>query len=309
MWIRLSFVRRSPLPAAVSTLLVLVAVGCRGGDDAPPTDSDRPSSPVLVEWFVDLTETTGLDFTHFNGMTGKFYYPEVMGPGVGLFDYDNDGDLDVYITQGDTLDGGEPTAPSESAPTDRLFRNDLAVGRDGSRLVTFVDVTEQAGIDTRGYGQGVATGDIDNDGWVDVYLPRLGPNQLFRNRGDGTFEEVSDRTGTADPGWGVSAAFFDFDRDGSLDLFVGNYLNYSVETHVPCFNRTGPPDYCGPEIYRPQPDRLYRNRGDGTFDDVTVSSGMARAFGPRSAPRPPTSTVTGGSISSSQTTSRTTSSG
>jgi hypothetical protein len=145
----------------------------------------------------------------------------------------------------------------------------------------FTDVTKQSGLTPRGYGMGVATGDIDNDGWIDLYLTGFGRNQMFRNNGDGTFTDVSKASGTDDPAsWGVSATFFDFDRDGWLDLFVGNYLNYTLQTHIPCFGPSGAPDYCRPSVYGAQPSRLYHNTGNGHFVDVTIPSGVAREFGP-----------------------------
>ena len=152
---------------------------------------------------------------------------------------------------------------------------------------------------------GVAAGDVDNDGRVDLYLTNLGPNQLFRNNGDGTFSDVSRRSGLDDPGWGVSASFVDYDRDGWLDLYVGNYVEYSTEANQECPSETGRVGYCVPQVYRAQPDRLYRNRGDGSFVDVTrhrPGGGNVRA-GPRYG-RPPTSTGTGGRTSSSPTTAR-----
>ncbi len=233
------------------------------------------------EWFVDRAAAAGIDFLHVNGMSGRFYQPEIMGPGVALFDYDNDGDLDVYLVQGGFL-GPEADRPAD-APTDRLFRNGLEVGENGERRLRFTDVTEESRLVTRGYGMGVATGDFDNDGWIDLYRTALGANQMFRNNGnggDGTFTDVTARTGTGDPRWSVSASFVDVDRDGWLDLFVGNYLSYTLEAHTPCFNRSGPPDYCPPEVYRAQPSRFYRNRGDGTFVDATAAAGLAGEFGP-----------------------------
>jgi hypothetical protein len=127
---------------------------------------------------------------------------------------------------------------------------------------------------------GIAAGDIDNDGWIDLYVTNLGPNQLLRNDGDGTFTDVTATSGTADPGWSVSASFLDFDRDGWLDLYVGNYLVWSVADDVDCRAQTGAPDYCAPTAYRPQPDRLYRNNGDATFTDVTAAALRGGAVGP-----------------------------
>ena len=171
--------------------------------------------------------------------------------------------------------------PKEPLPLrGRLYRNDLQIGADGVRTLRFTDVTEQSGLDARGYGMGVAAGDYDNDGCVDLYLTNFGPNQLFRNNCDGTFTDVSRTSGVAGDGWSVPAAFVDFDRDGWLDLFVGHYLAYSVDRNVNCFTDSRLPDYCPPERYRAEPDRLYRNLRNGTFADVTASSGVARAFGP-----------------------------
>jgi len=194
-------------------------------------------------------------------MSGKFDYPEIIGSGAALFDMDNDGDLDVLLVQ--------------SKGQSRLFRNDLSNGKP-----SFTDVTEKSGIASSGGGMGVAAGDFNNDGCVDLYLTNLGPNQLFRNNCDGTFTDVSKQSRTDDPSWSVSAAFFDYDRDGWLDLFVGNYLSWNAASATPCFGPSGRPDYCSPNVYRPQPSRLYHNNHDGTFTDVTAKAGMAADFGP-----------------------------
>jgi hypothetical protein len=127
---------------------------------------------------------------------------------------------------------------------------------------------------------GVAVGDFDNDGWVDIYVTNLGRNQLFHNNGDGTFTDVSKQSGTDDPGWSVSAAWLDYDRDGWLDLFVGHYVNYSTDANVQCHTMAGMLDYCAPFVYSPQPSHLFHNRRDGTFEDVTAAAGMSREFGP-----------------------------
>jgi len=247
-----------------------LSAGC-GSQQAPPG-----TTATNAEWFTDRAREAGLDFIHFNGMSGKFYQPEIMAPGVALFDFDNDGDLDVYLVQGEML--GE--AGSAAQLGDRLYRNDLEIKPDGSRTLRFTDVTAASGIRARGYGMGVAVGDIDNDGWLDLYLTGFGRNQMFRNNGDGTFADVSKQSGTDDPeSWGVPATFFDFDRDGLADLFVGDYLNYSLKNDVPCFSNAGQRDYCRPHVYRPQPNHLYRNLGGGNFADMTIAAGLGRPFG------------------------------
>ena len=211
-------------------------------------------------------------------MSGQFYYPEILAPGVALFDCDNDGDLDVFLIQGGPL--GPARGSSATRPGGRLFRNDLAVQPDGTRTPTFTDVTEASGIRTTGYGMGTAVGDFDNDGCADLYLTALGRNQLFRNNCDGTFGEVGARSGVDDSGWSVSAAFVDIDRDGWLDLYVGHYLDWDPKVNTPCFSASGRRAYCAPRVYHPQPSRLYHNNRDGTFTDVTASAGMSAKFGP-----------------------------
>jgi hypothetical protein len=151
---------------------------------------------------------------------------------------------------------------------------------DAAPALRFTDVTDESALDAQRYGMGVAVGDIDNDGWVDLYLTHYGPNQLFRNNGDGTFTDISDRSGTADPGWSVPATFVDYDRDGWLDLYVGNYVSYDVATSSTCTATARAPDYCAPYVYPPQSDHLYRNRGDGTFVDVTATALVGGEFGP-----------------------------
>ena len=251
--------------------------------DAAPQSSARPADEA---WFTDQAEAVGIDFVHFNGMSGEFYVSELLGSGAAMFDFDNDGDLDIYLVQGQMLGPGKnldhAVLPPQTRPlTDRLYRNDLDVHADGTRTLRFTDVTEASGLDVRSYGMGVAAGDVDNDGWVDLYRTSLGPNQLFRNNGDGTFTDISEQTGTRDPAWSVSASFVDVDRDGWLDLYVANYLDHRFDAPQPeCLTRTGERDYCGPSAYAAVPDRLYRNRGDGTFVDVTTEAQVAREYGP-----------------------------
>ena len=287
---------RHGLPAALVALALLpscgtdatdadAAGGPAGGGVRAAGDAAGPGPSDGSGWFTDVAEDAGIDFVHFNGMSGEFYFPEIMPPGVGLLDVDNDGDLDVYLVQGQLLGAGtvdEALFPPPGSPplTGRLYRNDLTVQADGTRTLRFTDVTEASGLDARGYGMGVATGDVDNDGRVDLYLTNLGPNRLFRNNGDGTFRDLSRQSGLDDPGWGVSAAFVDYDRDGWLDLYVGNYVDYAIEADRECPSETGRVGYCVPQVYRAQPDRLFRNRGDGTFADVTATALASTAFGP-----------------------------
>jgi hypothetical protein len=264
--------------------LLVCAAGAACGAVPPKESASSAGANRLPDvsggdWFTDRAEESGLTFTHVNGMTGKFHYAEIIAPGAALFDYDGDGDLDVYLVQSGNL--GQPGAGSASqALKGRLFRNDLTINPDGTRSVRFTDVTEASGIVARGYGMGVATGDFNNDGCIDLYLTNLGPNQLFRNNCDGTFTDVSRSSRTDDPSWSVSASFLDYDRDGWLDLFVGNYLDWRLASSMPCFSPSGRPDYCSPNVFQPQPSRLYHNNRNGTFTDVTASSGISREFGP-----------------------------
>jgi len=228
--------------------------------------------------FVESAGAAGLAFTHVNGASGQYYLPEQMGAGVALFDYDNDGDLDVFLVQDGPLSGSAP-ASSPHYPTSRLFRNDLTRGADGVPRLHFTDVTAQAGVGLRAYGMGVAVGDYDNDGDLDLFVTSFGPDTLFRNNGNGTFTDVTSEAGVSDPLWSTSAVFFDYDRDGDLDLFVANYLDFTVAGNKTCTDGSGARDYCGPRTYRPAPDRLYRNDGNGHFTNVTEQAGIARADG------------------------------
>jgi enediyne biosynthesis protein E4 len=270
--------------ATIWLSVLLLAAAC--GPDRQQSSSTPRSTRAASEpdWFADRAKEYGLDLVHFNGMSGEFYYPEIMAPGVALFDYDNDGDLDVYVVQGQML-GNKPLSAAVFPPNgplrDRLFRNDLTVHEDGTHTVKFTDVTEQSGIDLRSYGMGVATGDFNNDGCIDIYRTGLGTSTLLRNNCDGTFTDVTKQTGTTNPGgWSVSAAFVDYDRDGWLDLFVGNYLIYNIESDFRCLAVSGQRDYCPPTSYRAQPSRLYHNRGNGTFEDVTAKALVGGAYGP-----------------------------
>ncbi len=232
--------------------------------------------------FRDATAEAGLNFQHFAGATGEFFMPEIMGSGCALFDYDNDGDLDVYLVQGTLLDEKKKLSeasfppPPGWKPGNRLFRNELIP----SGKLRFTDVTEQAGVGYVGYGMGVAVGDIDNDGDQDLYLSNFGSNILYRNNGNGTFTDVTREAGVDDPRWSTSAAFLDYDHDGDLDLYVANYVDFTIKGHKRCFAPTGELDYCTPAAYRPLSDRLFRNEGKGKFTDVTQASGIGSVLGP-----------------------------
>jgi len=272
-------------------LLSGLLTGCGEGEEGAPVPVGEASPENVVERstagervearFVDVAAEVGLSFEHFNGMTGEFYYSELMGGGTALFDFDNDGDLDLFVTQGHLFGAGKVDAdavfPWEGAgpPLDRLFENQLESGS-----LRFVDVTDRSGIVGDGYSMGVAAGDYDGDGWVDLYVTEwAGSNRMYRNRGDGTFEEVGQEIGVTDDRWGISAAFLDFDRDGRLDLFLANYIDYTLATHKECTNDIGLRDYCGPASYRAVPDVLFHNEGDGTFRDVSSALGINRESG------------------------------
>src|SRR5438876_1649866 len=239
-----------------------------------------PASSAPI--FREVAAEVGLDFHHFTGATGEYYMPEIMGAGVALFDYDNDGDLDVYVIQGTTFDPSQDPRRAKFPPTpgwkpgNRLFRNLLSE----TGKLQFVDVTEKSGVGHIGYGMGVAVGDYDNDGFQDLYLTNFGHNVLYHNNGDGTFTDVTAQAGVDDPRWSASAAWVDYDCDGRLDLFVANYLDFTPKGNKSCYLSTGERDYCTPKMYQPVPARLFRNRGDGTFEDVTERAGIGAAVGP-----------------------------
>lgn len=259
-----------------ATGMALVLISCSPAPDESLLTSAKTSAPAARTIFT--AGETGLDFHHAIGASGEYYFPEIMGSGVAVLDYDGDGDLDVFAVQGKMLDDtAQPlfALPASHVPGHRLFRNELIPsGRLG-----FVDVSNEAGLGAESYGMGVATGDYDNDGDVDIYVANVGANILYRNDGDGDFTEVTREAGVGDDGWGVSATFFDYDRDGHLDLFVANYVNFFLSNNVACKGRAGQRDYCDPTVYPPGRDRLYRNDGNGRFKDVTTETGLDAAFG------------------------------
>jgi hypothetical protein len=237
------------------------APACRRAETPAGSDGQAGSA-----WFEEVAVARGLAFRHRSGHEGRYLLPEIMGGGAALFDMDGDGDLDVFLVQSGRV-GSPPGGDG-----DRLFRN------DGHGF--FEDVTSAAVTRAAGYGMGVAAGDYDNDGDVDLYVTALGPNTLLANDGRGAFTDVTARAGVAGDTWSTGAAWLDYDLDGDLDLFVLNYINWSESGELECFSLTGVPDYCSPRNYdAPTADTLYRNNGDGTFTDVTAAAGLLAAFG------------------------------
>jgi hypothetical protein len=215
--------------------------------------------------FRDITAKAGISFTHNNGAAGKKYLPETMGPGVAFIDYDNDGWPDIFLVNGTDWPG---SAKKHSTP--KLYHNN----HDG----TFTDVTHKAGLDVEFFGLGVAVGDYDNDGFDDLFVTALGQNHLFHNNGNGTFTDVTSKAGLLGPNdFGTSAAWVDYDKDGKLDLVVGNYVQWSVQGDLYCTLDGKSKSYCTPESYKGTSVRLWHNRGDGTFEDVTQKAGLADA--------------------------------
>ena len=228
-----------------------------------------PSLGTTEPFFRDVTEEMGLDFRHVNGFSAERRLVETVGSGGALFDYDNDGALDLYLVQGNSLENVRTDVQirplSSSTPTNRLYRNDNG---------TFTDVTETANVGDTGYGLGAVAADYDGDGHRDIYVTNLGANVLYRNNGDGTFTDVTAQANVGCPLLSTSAAFADIDRDGDLDLYVCNYVEYALETDIPCYHKKTVRIYCGPNEYHGIADVLYRNNGDGTFTDITKSAGV-----------------------------------
>jgi enediyne biosynthesis protein E4 len=213
-------------------------------------------------------EKSGIRWIHTSGKSPEKYLPESSGPGCAFLDYDNDGWMDIYLVNSGKCDFFTPTTPLSNA----LYKNN----RDG----TFTDVTEKAGVRGGGYGQGVAVGDYDGDGFPDMYVTQYGKSILYHNNGDGTFTDVTEKAGVAAPGWASSAVWFDYDNDGRLDLFVGQFAEFSKELNKPCgIHEDGRRHYCIPKVYSGKPSWLFHNNGDGTFTDVSRESGIANHLG------------------------------
>ena len=237
----------------------------------PPPPAPQSPSPVT---FTDITAATRINFKHHASVTSRKYLLEAMGAGVALFDYDNDGRLDIYFTNGARLDDPMPAANAQPDKRDPRFWNRLYQQRpDG----TFADVTERAGVAGGGYSMGAAAGDFDADGFTDLYVTAYGANILYRNRGNGTFEDVSKKAGVAGGGWSTSAGWFDYDNDGRLDLFVARYVDWDfARGDLYCGEpRPGLRAYCHPDNFKGATNLLYRQKPDGTFADVSAVAGIA----------------------------------
>jgi enediyne biosynthesis protein E4 len=222
------------------------------------SSSARPSGPIQ---FVDVTTQAGIHFKHNSGAFGKKYLPETMGSGVCFLDYDNDGWQDILFVN--SMDWpGHKSAKSFPA----LYHNN----KDG----TFTDVTREAGLDVEMYGLGCAAADYDNDGFVDIYITCVGSNHLFHNLGNGKFVDVTEKAGVADPGFSSGAVWFDYDNDGKLDLFVAHYVDWSIAKDRYCTLDNKNKSYCTPQTYKGESSTLFRNKGNGTFENVTRRAGL-----------------------------------
>ncbi len=247
---------RKPLMSGVG--LILVFAGC----------GEHAEAPTEKGWFEESAQARGIDFEWVSGHNERFYFPEIMGGGAALFDMDTDGDLDIYLVQAGRID-------EEERPPNQLYENQGPV--DAGR---FANITAESGAGDRGYGMGVAAGDFDDDGRVDLYVTNVQANVLLRNAGDMHFEDVTQTAGVGDPVWTASAGFVDYDADGDLDLYAVNYIYWSAAEEISCYSKPHPSDYCSPKSYdAPARDSLFENKGDGTFEDVSAQVGLQASRG------------------------------
>jgi hypothetical protein len=231
---------------------------------------------LILPTFRDITTSAKIAFKNEASHTRQKYLPETMGGGVAIFDYDNDGRMDLFFVNGaalqDPMMSGKLPDKSDPRYWDRLYHNN----GDG----TFTDVTEAAGVRGRFYGMGVAVGDYDNDGNADLYVTGLDGNILYHNNGNGTFTDVTGKAGAGGGGWSTSACFLDYDKDGKLDIIVARYLEWTFTDSIWCGDRQAHErSYCHPDHFKPATPIVYHNQGDGTFTDVSQSSGMGKSPG------------------------------
>src|SRR5438445_3931286 len=223
--------------------------------------------------FSDVTAAVGVRFHYESSHTSKKYLIETMGAGVALFDYDNDGRLDIFLVNGAPLEDPTPKGaiPQKTGPQywNRLYHQKS----DGS----FEDVTEKAGLQGKGYGMGVAVGDYDNDGYEDLYVTAYGGNRLYHNNGDGTFTDVTEKAGAGGGGWSTSAAWIDLDGDGLLDLVVLRYLQWDFDDVWCGEHKPGYRSYCHPDYFKPIAPLAYHNDGNGRFTEVSQKIGMSKS--------------------------------
>jgi len=255
--------------AAAAAALFVACLWFLAARAKPGSQGQRPD--IVPGNFVDVTAGSGVQFHHYASQTAKKYLVEIMGSGVALFDYDNDGRLDIFLVNGAPISDPTPagTIPRKTDPKywHRLYHQKP----DG----TFEDVTERAGVQGLGYGFGVAVGDYDNDGFEDLFVTEYGGNRLYHNNGNGTFTDVTEKAGVGGSGWSTSAAWVDLDNDGLLDLVVLRYVQWDFEDR-PCMINETIRAYCHPDSFKPIAPLVYHNNGDGTFTEVSRQIGLSK---------------------------------